>query len=89
MRKCETIGGKVFVNLALSTALSLVFAALPVSGAIIIDGKIGDLKWKDAQEFTFTSEDPEYQITALVKWDEEFFYFACRIEDLAALKVLE
>ena len=50
-------------------------------GDIVIDGKIGDLEWKDAQEFTFASEEPEYQITALVKWDEEYFYFACMTDD--------
>ena len=81
MRKCEAIWIKICIDLSLSMALGLAFAVLPGSGAIIIDGKIGDLEWKDAQEFIFTSADPEYQIAALVKWDEEFFYFACRIED--------
>jgi hypothetical protein len=81
MRKCKAMWVKVFVNPALSMVLGLALAVLPGFGGIIIDGRIGDLEWKDAQEFTFASKDPEYQITALVKWDEEFFYFACRIED--------
>jgi len=66
--------------LAFIMASSLSFTVF-CSGAITIDGKIDDAEWKDAQKFVFSSKDPKYDVTALVKWDEEYFYFACEIGD--------
>ena len=81
MRKVCWSLDKVCVSFVFLIMFSLAMAAHLSFGDIVIDGKIGDLEWKDAQEFTFASEEPEYQITALVKWDEEYFYFACMTDD--------
>ena len=81
VRKRSRFWVKASVMFWFSTVFSFVFVVCYSFGAIVIDGKIGDQEWKNAQEFTFFSEDPEYQIVALVKWDEEYFYFACKLED--------
>jgi len=50
-------------------------------GNIVIDGNINDDEWNDAQKFEFSSKDTKLNVVALVKWDEKFFYFACKIAD--------
>ncbi len=81
MRERNRICVKAWIIFSFSMVFVSAFAVRLSSGDIIIDGKIGDLEWKGAQEFAFSSKDPQYQIVALVKWDEEYFYFACKIED--------
>jgi hypothetical protein len=81
MRKYSRTWVRIWIVLALSMAFGLTYAVCVSFGDIIIDGEIDDREWKDAQEFVFSSKDPKYEITALVKWDEEYFYFACRIDD--------
>lgn len=78
MARCNRTWVRIWIVFALSM---LAFTVYPGFGDIIIDGKIADLEWKDAQEFAFSSNDPKFDVIALVKWDEEYFYFACRIED--------
>jgi hypothetical protein len=81
VRKYKTACIKVWTTFTLSVSFGLAFVVYVSPGAIVIDGEIDDLEWKDAQEFVFSSKDPKFQITALVKWDEEYFYFACKIAD--------
>ena len=80
MRGRNRIWVKIWIVSVLLVAFTLT-SIHPGFGGIMIDGKIDDVEWKDAQEFTFSSRDPKFDITALVKWDEEYFYFACKIED--------
>jgi len=80
MRKSGGMWIKMGVTFALSIAFSLTAVYLSF-GAITIDGVISDVEWAGAQEFVFSSEDPSFDVTALVKWDEEYFYFACKLAD--------
>ena len=57
------------------------FCIQTISANVIIDGNIGDGEWKTAQEFTLSSKSPEVDVVGLVMWDEEYFYFACKIKD--------
>jgi len=75
----EKLSG-IWIVFVIAIVFNLTFAHVAFSG-MVIDGKIGDLEWQDAQEFTFSAENPDFDITALVKWDTEYFYFACIIED--------
>ena len=63
----------IFAPLALFNSA---FGLQPSFAEIMIDGSIGDLEWKDAQEFAFSSEDPKFDVTAWVRWDEIYLYFA-------------
>src|SRR5262249_17643206 len=49
--------------------------------AIKIDGDLSEPEWKNAQKFTFQAGDPSFEVTALVLWDETYFYFGCTMPD--------
>jgi hypothetical protein len=49
--------------------------------AIKIDGQLSEPEWKNAQKFTFQVGDPSFDVTALVLWDETYFYFGCTMAD--------
>ena len=49
--------------------------------AIKIDGRLSEQEWKKAQSFTFKAGNPSFDVTALVLWDETYFYFGCLIPD--------
>jgi len=49
--------------------------------AVKIDGALSEPEWKNAQKFTFKAGDPSFDVTALVLWDEAYFYFACTMPD--------
>src|SRR5262245_60820669 len=49
--------------------------------AVKIDGELSEPEWKNAQKFTFQAGDPSFEVTALVLWDETYFYFGCTMPD--------
>jgi len=49
--------------------------------AIKINGELNEPEWEKAQEFTFKAGNPSFEVTALVLWDETYFYFGCLIPD--------
>lgn len=49
--------------------------------AIKIDGELKEPEWKKAQKFMFKAGNPSFEVTALVLWDETYFYFGCLIPD--------
>ncbi len=80
MKKHYKLNKALFVFTIMSL-FSLICCINNVFGGMVIDGKITDGEWKDAQKFEISSKDPELTMSALVKWDEKFFYFACKIAD--------
>jgi hypothetical protein len=49
--------------------------------AVKIDGELSEPEWKSAQKFKFQVGDPSFEVTALVLWDETYFYFGCTMPD--------
>jgi hypothetical protein len=49
--------------------------------AVKIDGELSEPEWKNAQKFTLQAGDPSFEVTALVLWDETYFYFGCTMPD--------
>jgi hypothetical protein len=49
--------------------------------AVKIDGELSEPEWRNAQKFTFQAGDPSFDVTALVLWDETYFYFGCMMPD--------
>jgi hypothetical protein len=81
MKKLNKTLSKTVLIFVFISVFSLTYSIHNCFGQIVIDGNIGDKEWDGAQEFKFSSNNPKADVVALVKWDENYFYFACKIAD--------
>jgi hypothetical protein len=81
MKKLNKTLSKTILIFVFTLVFSLIYNIQSGFSQMVIDGNIGDQEWRDAQEFKFSSNNPKLGVVALVKWDEKYFYFACKIAD--------